>query len=94
MSILHAYSHLATHWHRLNTPPAVLRSLPREKLAYFREVWQADFSSIEREEAEEGGGTIGNNLERFMGKEGLDGVVDTSHNPVGRDERAVPKPKL
>jgi hypothetical protein len=30
------YSHLATHWHRLNVPPVVLRSLPREKLAYFR----------------------------------------------------------
>lgn len=43
IAILHAYSHLATHWHRLRTPPEVLNSLPREKQAYFREPWIADF---------------------------------------------------
>ena len=40
VAVFHAYAHLATHWHRLNTPPAVLRGLPREKLAFFRDVWQ------------------------------------------------------
>jgi len=43
IAILHAYSHLATHWHRLRTEPAILAGLPREKLAYFREPWIADF---------------------------------------------------
>ncbi len=31
IDVLHAYSHLATHWHRLNIPPVVLENLPREK---------------------------------------------------------------
>jgi hypothetical protein len=26
VTILHAYSHLATHWHRLNVPPVVRAS--------------------------------------------------------------------
>ena len=29
-------------------PPVVLQSLPREKLAFFREAWIADFSSMEK----------------------------------------------
>ena len=37
IAILHAYSHLATHWHRLRTAPEILAGLPREKQAYFRE---------------------------------------------------------
>ena len=37
MAILHAYSHLATHWHRLKVSPEVLAGLPREKQVYFRE---------------------------------------------------------
>ncbi len=43
IAVLHAYSHLATHWHRLRVPPEVLDDLPGEKQAYFREPWIADF---------------------------------------------------
>jgi len=45
IAILHAYSHLATHWHRLRTPSDVIASLPREKQAYFRQPWIADFKT-------------------------------------------------
>ena len=60
IAILHAYSHLATHWHRLRTPPEVLASLPREKQAYFREPWIADFRTKPA--------TI-NNVEHFLQSE-------------------------
>ena len=75
-----SYSHLATHWHRLNVPPVVLRSLPREKLAYFRDTWSADFSSAERRESEDWDGQ--NSVQRFVQRAatGLEDVVDTSHN--------------
>ena len=43
VAVLHAYAHLATHWHRFNVAPEVLESLSREKQAYFREPWIADF---------------------------------------------------
>ena len=43
VAVLNAYSHLATNWHRLKTPPAVINGLPRSKQAYFREPWIADF---------------------------------------------------
>ncbi|MDA0746714.1 MAG: phytanoyl-CoA dioxygenase family protein [bacterium] len=43
VAVLNAYSHLATHWHRLRVASEVLGSLPREKQAYFREPWIADF---------------------------------------------------
>lgn len=43
VAVLHAYSHLATHWHRLKMPPQVMAGLPREKQVYFREPWIADF---------------------------------------------------
>ena len=81
VTILHAYSHLATHWHRLNVPKVVLRSLPREKLAYFRATWVADFSSAERRNSAAWNGQ--NSLERFVEAEGFDDVVDTGHNPDG-----------
>jgi ectoine hydroxylase-related dioxygenase (phytanoyl-CoA dioxygenase family) len=42
--VLNAYSHIATHWHRLTIAPEVIAGLPREKQAYFREPWVADFS--------------------------------------------------
>lgn len=45
IAVLHAYSHLATHWHRLRIPPAVVAGLPREKQAYLREPWIADFKT-------------------------------------------------
>ena len=79
VTILHAYSHLATHWHRLNVPPVVLQSLPREKMAYFREPWIADFSSLERRE-KGGAGSVHNTAERFIDKTGFDDLIDTSHN--------------
>jgi hypothetical protein len=43
VAVLHAYAHLATHWHRFSVRPEVLGSLSREKQAYFREPWIADF---------------------------------------------------
>ena len=66
VTILHAYAHIATHWHRLNVPPVVLQSLPREKLAYFREPWIADFSSLEKRESG-AAGALQNSAERFIG---------------------------
>ena len=43
VAILHAYSHLATHWHRLKVKPEVMAGLSRTHQAYFREPWVADF---------------------------------------------------
>ena len=57
VAVLSAYSHLATHWHKLNIPPAVIAALPREKQAYFRDTWSHDFS--ERP-------VIENSYERFV----------------------------
>lgn len=79
VTILHAYSHLATHWHRLNVPKVVLHSLSREKLAYFRDPWVADFSSAERRSNTAWNGQ--NSVQRFVETDGFDDVVDTSHNP-------------
>jgi hypothetical protein len=60
VTVLNAYSHLATHWHRLKTPPAVIQGLPREKQAYFREPWIADFRTSP---------ATHNTVDRFMGNE-------------------------
>ena len=57
----------------------VLQSLPREKLAYFREPWIADFSSAEKR-ASNSAGAIHNTTERFVDKSGFEDVIDTSHN--------------
>lgn len=57
VAILHAYAHLATHWHRLTTPPEVLASLSREKQAFFREPWMADFVTLPAKK---------NTIERFV----------------------------
>ena len=57
VAVLQAYSHLATHWHRLQIPPEVLAGLPREKQAYFREPWQADFLTQHAKK---------NTIERFL----------------------------
>ena len=70
VTILHAYSHLATHWHRLNTPQVVLNALPPEKRAYFREPWIADFRSKP---------ATHNTVERFVEKE--EPVIRTDHQP-------------
>ena len=43
IAVLHAYAHLATHWHRMTIPGDIIDGLPREKQAYFREPWIADF---------------------------------------------------
>ncbi len=70
VAVLNAYSHLATHWHRLRVPPEVLASLPREKLAYFREPWIADFRTSP---------ATRNTIERFVGNE--EAPVNTNHRP-------------
>ncbi|MEM7345351.1 MAG: phytanoyl-CoA dioxygenase family protein [Chloroflexota bacterium] len=70
VAILHAYAHLATHWHRLKVPPAVLAGLPREKQAYFREPWVADFRSRPA--------SI-NNIERFLAND--EAPINTDHQP-------------
>ena len=57
IAVLHAYAHLATHWHRLQVPPEVLAGLPREKQAYFREPWMADFLTLPARK---------NTIERFV----------------------------
>ena len=68
--VLNAYSHLATHWHRLTVPPEVMASLPREKQAYFREPWIADFRSQP---------ATHNTMERFMEKD--EAPIDTNRAP-------------
>lgn len=70
VAVLNAYAHLATHWHRLTLPPEVLAGLPREKQAYFRETWYADFRT--------GPATI-NTIERFVGNQ--EAPIDTNHQP-------------
>ena len=70
VAVLNAYSHLATHWHRLTIPPEVIRALPREKQAYFREPWIADFRT---------GPATHNTIERFL--EGEEAPVNTDHQP-------------
>lgn len=68
VAVLNAYSHLATHWHRLRTPPAVVRGLPREKQAYFRQPWIADFRASP---------VAHNTMERFVS--GDDPPVSSDH---------------
>ena len=70
VTILHAYAHLATHWHRLKIARAVLEGLPREKLAYFREPWIADFRTKP---------ATHNTFDRFVDNE--DPPVRTDHAP-------------
>lgn len=74
VTILHAYSHLCTHWHRLNIPPVVLQSLPREKQAYFREAWQRDF----RTRKDSSTSTV-NSIERFIAND--EPPINTDHQP-------------
>ncbi|MCC7264600.1 MAG: phytanoyl-CoA dioxygenase family protein [Candidatus Latescibacteria bacterium] len=70
VAVLSAYAHLATHWHRLSLPPAVLAGLPREKQAYFRTPWVADFRTSPA--------TI-NTIERFVANN--EAPIDTNHQP-------------
>ena len=70
VAVLNAYSHLATHWHRLTIPPAVLAALPRHKQAYFRDPWIADFRTSP---------ATSNTLERFLEKG--EAPIDTNHQP-------------
>jgi Phytanoyl-CoA dioxygenase (PhyH) len=44
IAVIHTYSHLATNMHRLTVPAGVIASLPRERQAFFRQVWQTEFS--------------------------------------------------
>jgi hypothetical protein len=57
IAVLNAYSHIGTHWHRLTVPPEVLAALPREKQAFFREPWMADFVTLPPKK---------NTIERFV----------------------------
>ena len=70
VAVLNAYSHLATHWHRLTIAPEIMAGLPREKQAYFREPWIADFRT---------GPATHNTIERFI--EGDEAPVNTDHRP-------------
>ncbi len=70
VAVLNAYAHLATHWHRLTLPAAVLESLPREKQAYFRPPWIADFRTRP---------ATHNTIERFVGND--EEMVSVDHQP-------------
>ena len=70
VTILHAYSHLATHWHRLRIPPVVMAGLPREKQLYFREPWIADFRTDP---------ATHNTSERFLAND--EPPINTDHQP-------------
>lgn len=68
VAVLNAYSHLATHWHRLKVKPEVLAGLPREKQVYFREPWIADFRTQP---------ATHNTVERFLNNDELPVNADT-----------------
>ncbi|MEE2657165.1 MAG: phytanoyl-CoA dioxygenase family protein [Candidatus Latescibacterota bacterium] len=70
VAVLHAYAHLATHWHRLTIPEAVMAGLSREKQAWFREPWIADFRT---------GPATHNSYERFV--ENDEPTVRLNHQP-------------
>ena len=70
VAVLNAYAHLATHWHRLTLPAEVLESLPREKQAYFRPPWIADFRTRP---------ATHNTIERFV--ENDEEMVSVDHRP-------------
>ena len=59
VAVLNAYAHLATHWHRLTIAPEVMAGLPRQKQAWFREPWIADFRTSP---------ATHNTIERFLEK--------------------------
>jgi hypothetical protein len=44
IAVINTYSHVATNMHRLTVPADVIASLPRERQAFFRPVWQTEFS--------------------------------------------------
>ncbi len=70
VAVLNAYSHLATHWHRMTASEEVLASLPREKQAYFREPWIADFRTKP---------ATHNTIERFVNSD--EPVIRSNHKP-------------
>ena len=70
VAVLNAYAHLATHWHRLTLPAEVLESLPREKQAYFRPPWIADFRTKP---------ATHNTIERFVQND--EEMVSVDHRP-------------
>ena len=70
VAVLNAYAHLATHWHRLTLPAEVLESLPREKQAYFRPPWIADFRTRP---------ATHNTIERFVQND--EEMVSVDHRP-------------
>jgi hypothetical protein len=70
VAVLHAYAHLATHWHRLKVPPAVMAGLPRDKQAWFREPWIADFRTTP---------ATHNSMQRFLAND--EPTVRVDHEP-------------
>ena len=70
IGILNAYAHLATHFHRLSVTPEVMAGLPREKQAYFRQPWIADFRTSP---------ATHNTIERWMEKD--ETPIDTNNKP-------------
>jgi hypothetical protein len=57
VAVLHAYSHLATRFHRNNLSPEVVAAWTPEQQAYYREPWMYDFGL---------GGATPNSVERFI----------------------------
>jgi hypothetical protein len=70
VAILFAYSHLATHWHRLKVPKVVMENLPRQRQAYFRQPWIADFRTSP---------ATHNTVERFVDSD--EAPIDTESRP-------------
>lgn len=70
IAVLHAYSHVATSFHRLTVAPEVLAALPRAKQSWFREPWLFDFRT---------GPATRNSAERF--RAGDEPPIDTTTRP-------------
>jgi len=70
VAVFFAYAHLATHWHRLTLAPEIIAGLSRERQAYFREPWIADFRTNP---------ATSNTIERFLERD--EAPINTEHQP-------------
>ena len=70
VAVFFAYAHLATHWHRLTLAPEIIAGLSRERQAYFREPWIADFRTNP---------ATSNTSERFLERD--EAPINTEHQP-------------